>query len=1179
MKLIFNKKIFLSFLILLVYPVYAQTNEYEFQLNQTKLIKSLQSSGAGNLSQAAVGRNTTITLPDEKGEEHIFLMTETPVMPEGLSKKYPSIKTYSGNSLSNPSEKISVTIDKQKVYISMLLSDGNITIKEKHPGTFIASAEKLSGQDNIDFINDVKPENNQAHVETLCIGGDEPCYSIGDSLYIYRIGMIFSKEANAEVADGTVEGGLAWVANMVNRINLIWIRDWGSKLILAENSDKLIFTDSNRGYFPSPPFDPPTYFLLDYVKPTLDDLIGSGNYEYGHLVTTGIGGGWAGLYSQKGESIPNYEVMVHEIGHQIGSAHNLTNEDDLKNAWSIGGTIMGNRDNTVYTTDGVISGDQYSSHTVDAAIVGQRSGSQSFLRGWKHESSGNHLPEITSLPKSGLVIPISTPFVLKGNAEDIDKDTLTYTWEENDKSAVLFNPPDFPDKTGPLFVSVFPSKGGNVRYFPNMKDLLKNNYTYKEQLPFAARELNFRLIVRDNNPLCGSYVYKNVKLFTDANSGPFKVETANNGEVFTSGSVQKIKWDVANTDKAPVNCSKVAIYLSTDGGKNFDHILCEQTDNDGEELVQLPDIPGGENRIMIKGVDNIFFDINDKPFTLHPADEPGLFVSVDTGTVNISETDSLAFTIHTIGLGPLNGDLKISVVEIPKVLKYSFSNFDTLLTTTPTSADTLLISGLSKLQKGSYKVKINFQVDSITEVRELSIVKAGKIFTVPGNSVRLNKSSLENIVLPPFNISTNEFSFMAWVKPAGIQDSYSSIFCIDGDVAAALNFRENNELGYHWPGGSWAWSSGLTVNKDKWNHVALVVSDNCITLYLNGKPAVNTVEPEVMSFIEKVRLGSYKNWSNRNYDGLLDEVSFWNKALTKSEVRQYFHSTLSGSEQGLISYFQFNGKSLADGIGNADGSANHSLEFVPTSAPFGNSQTSICKESKGKVNFEDAGVTINYLTQNGSEVLISKILNEPGGYKGIGENEQKLSEQYWVLNRYSSSGIYMGDITFTVENLHTGAGHDLPEYYKLYNREDSGEGDWKIVASASSINEDENKITFNKIFNTGQFLITKINSTTGVNQNKGIPDKFKLFQNYPNPFNPNTIIKFALPERADVRVEVYNILGVKVATLINAEMNPGIYHVEWKGKTVNGNRAASGLYIYKLITGHFNYARKMILLK
>ena len=83
-----------------------------------------------------------------------------------------------------------------------------------------------------------------------------------------------------------------------------------------------------------------------------------------------------------------------------------------------------------------------------------------------------------------------------------------------------------------------------------------------------------------------------------------------------------------------------------------------------------------------------------------------------------------------------------------------------------------------------------------------------------------------------------------------------------------------------------------------------------------------------------------------------------------------------------------------------------------------------------------------------------------------------------------------------------------------------------------------------------------------------LPKEFSLGQNYPNPFNPSTSIDFTLSQDSRVRVSIYNLLGQKVKTLVDADKRSGIYTVEWNGLTETGRQAASGLYFYRLEARH-----------
>ena len=83
-----------------------------------------------------------------------------------------------------------------------------------------------------------------------------------------------------------------------------------------------------------------------------------------------------------------------------------------------------------------------------------------------------------------------------------------------------------------------------------------------------------------------------------------------------------------------------------------------------------------------------------------------------------------------------------------------------------------------------------------------------------------------------------------------------------------------------------------------------------------------------------------------------------------------------------------------------------------------------------------------------------------------------------------------------------------------------------------------------------------------------------LSQNYPNPFNPTTTISFNLVEKANVKLNVYNVLGQLISTLINSELSSGLHQVNF-----DANEMQSGTYFYKIETDNFSEVKKMLLLK
>ena len=101
----------------------------------------------------------------------------------------------------------------------------------------------------------------------------------------------------------------------------------------------------------------------------------------------------------------------------------------------------------------------------------------------------------------------------------------------------------------------------------------------------------------------------------------------------------------------------------------------------------------------------------------------------------------------------------------------------------------------------------------------------------------------------------------------------------------------------------------------------------------------------------------------------------------------------------------------------------------------------------------------------------------------------------------------------------------------------------------------------------------------GMNDETIIPDVFALHQNYPNPFNPVTTIRYDIPEQALVRIDIYNILGQKVAVLAEGLHEPGFHAVRWNGTNMYGNALSSGMYFYHIQAGDFRNVKKLLLVK
>lgn len=107
-------------------------------------------------------------------------------------------------------------------------------------------------------------------------------------------------------------------------------------------------------------------------------------------------------------------------------------------------------------------------------------------------------------------------------------------------------------------------------------------------------------------------------------------------------------------------------------------------------------------------------------------------------------------------------------------------------------------------------------------------------------------------------------------------------------------------------------------------------------------------------------------------------------------------------------------------------------------------------------------------------------------------------------------------------------------------------------------------------------LVNLTGKDTGGNM---LPTEFALKQNSPNPFNPTTSISYDLPKATNVRLDIFNVLGQKVVTLVDGFQNAGTQNVIWDGRDQSGSSVASGIYFYRISASNFSATKKMMMLK
>ena len=173
-------------------------------------------------------------------------------------------------------------------------------------------------------------------------------------------------------------------------------------------------------------------------------------------------------------------------------------------------------------------------------------------------------------------------------------------------------------------------------------------------------------------------------------------------------------------------------------------------------------------------------------------------------------------------------------------------------------------------------------------------------------------------------------------------------------------------------------------------------------------------------------------------------------------------------------------------------------------------------------------------------------------------------QEFTVQNIISPGGIFTVDRT----NFPVGANsHEIVNFVFSPPTAGNFAGIASIVHNA--LNLDTVKIS----------MIGTTGTPSGIDDIVNLPKTYKVSQNYPNPFNPSTTIKYQLPQTSDVQLQIFNVLGQKVRTLLNSKVEAGYHEAIWDGRNDLGHQVASGIYIYKFQAGNFQKTLKLMLLK
>ena len=603
--------------------------ELDFQKLKQKLV-TVPKNGSRAIESPII-----LSFPNSDGVLDNFRIVEYSNMDETLAARYPQIKSYVGQGIEDPTSTIYFSIsplglqamtlyaDKAAEFIEPYTSDlSSYTVYKKTDKKAAFSKFECSVIDEVS--HKISPDNN-----ALRPNADD------SKLRTFRLAMSVTGEYTTYFG-GTKANALAAINNTMTRVNGVFEKDFGVKLILISNTDAVIYTNASSDPYSNASSGSGGAWNNE-LQSTLTSVIGESNYDVGHLFGASGGGGNAGCigcvcvngskgsgYTSPADGIPsgdNFDIdyVAHELGHQFGANHtfSMSNEGTGANMEpGSGSTIMG------YA--GITSQDiqPHSDAYFHAISIQQVTNNIKSKTCPTLTDTGNSVP--TANAGSDYTIPKSTPFMLTGSGTDANGDALTYIWEQMDNASSsqtgASSAASATKTSGPTFRSYTPTTSP-IRYFPQLSRVLAGATTTSgseitvEALPSVARTLNFRFTVRDNRAGGSANNSDDMIITVNGTAGPFTVSSPNTAVSYVGGSSQTITWNVAGTTANGVNCANVDVLISTNGGTSWSTLLAS-TPNDGSQAVTIPNTPGNQNRIMVKGTNHVFFDVSNTNFTI-----------------------------------------------------------------------------------------------------------------------------------------------------------------------------------------------------------------------------------------------------------------------------------------------------------------------------------------------------------------------------------------------------------------------------------------------------------------------------------------------------------------------------------------------------------------------------------
>lgn len=712
-------------------PKESQIYSLNFELLKSKLATA--PSKEDNKTKAGI----VIAFPTAEGKLENFKVYEASIMHPDLAARYQEIQSYVGVGVEDPSSTIRFSVTLFGLHTMTFRGTGETTYIDTYTRDLkkyiVYNRSQLS--DTNGFFCEAREADNSP--------SDKTSYATQSNAGIsrvYRLAISSTIEYStfhinaAGLSNGTTaQKRAAVLAAMVvtmTRVNGLYERDAAISMQLIANNDILIslnsednFTNNSGGT------------LLGENQAFVDANIGNGNYDIGHIFSTGGGGiarrGSVCLSSLKAQGVTgspapindafNIDYVAHEMGHQFGANHTFnSNLGSCEGNGNPPTAVEPASGTTIMAYAGICFADDIQAHSdahFSVVSLAEINNHVTNAGNCSVNTAANNTAPVVYMVN--YTIPKSTPFILKGSATDAENDALTYCWEQNNPNSetgvTTSGTPSPTNTAGPNFRSR-PPLTSPERYIPALASVVSNNLAQGyEVIPSVARVLKFALTVRDNSAVNGPQTNRGDMTVTVANVGPFLVMSPNTSVSWTVGSNQTVTWDVAGTTANNINSYYVDIYLSTNSGGAFNTLLASNVPNDGSEIITVPNNIGANNRIMVRSHDNIFYDVSNSNFSIvaAPTPTPSLAYNGQQGQQNISGciASTAVYTLNYAAVAGFTGTTTFTATGNPSGSTVTFSPASITSSGTVTATVSNLNGG-----EGFYPIVITATSGAITKI-------------------------------------------------------------------------------------------------------------------------------------------------------------------------------------------------------------------------------------------------------------------------------------------------------------------------------------------------------------------------------------------------------------------------------------------------------------------------------